>query len=203
MDFQQPNFYRFSEDSILLAKHAAHSAKLSGSGPKSLMDIGSGCGVVGIETAKLVRSIQSLALIEPQKEFSPYIECNMSLLREGVDAKLFSMSISEFCQREGGVSGLKFDLIVSNPPYFKEGEGRRSPNKNKAFCRSFTGFDLAGFVKLAQGLLSSNGQGFILGHHSNPDLKEVAKLPGVAVDKVFERGASSVSVLKLLNKNRS
>ena len=163
MDYLQPKFYRFSEDSIWLSKRAASLSK----GAKSILDLGTGCGVVGIETTNLIESVERLVLLEPQAEFTKYIKTNFELLNRDVEFDL----VNEYV--EGYESKDKFDLIVSNPPYFNPGHSRLSPNKNKSKCRTFENSSLKNFVEAALRNLSPSGQAFILARKDNPDLLNI------------------------------
>ncbi len=100
-------------------------------GPKDLIDVGAGCGIVGIELANRLASVEKLTLLECQEEFVPYLEENRKLLRRGVEAD----STKKTCLILRGTCS--FELVVSNPPYFKEGSGRRSSDERTQRCRSF------------------------------------------------------------------
>lgn len=189
MDYLQPKFYRFSEDSIWLAEQCAKFAKGK---PRTLLDVGSGCGVVGIEAANRIPSVERIFALEPQVEFAQALTYNKRLLRADVSMEVANARI------ENWISPKRFDLIVSNPPYFKEGEGRQSPDINRAMCRSFQDIDLMGFVEGITSRLSGNGEAFVLGHDSNPDVLELIRVYGDRVKVVAKRKA--VTILNFFHK---
>ena len=189
MDYLQPKFYRFSEDSIWLA---VQCAKLAKGKPRTLLDVGSGCGVVGIETANRMPSVERFFALEPQDEFVQALTFNRRLLRADVSMEIVNARVEEWNSTE------RFDLIVSNPPYFKEGEGRSSPDIHRAMCRGFQGIDLTGFVEGITSRLSDNGEAFVLAHDSNPDVLELTRLYGDRVKVVAKRKA--VAILNFFHK---
>src|SRR5690554_3041133 len=168
MDYQQPKFYRFSEDSLWLARLCQRLARGK---PKNLVDVGSGCGVVGIEIANRIPSLERIVLLEPLREFQPFLQDNLKLLCKEVSAEIVVASLEDDVLKE------KFDLLVSNPPYFNTREGRVSPDPLKAACRSFKGAGLVEFLTRADALLARGGQAFVLGHRSNSQLAKALELP--------------------------
>lgn len=163
MDYRQPNFYRFSEDSIWLANTAAKLVKDS---PKNLLDIGSGCGVVGIELCNRIQTIKKLYLLEPQKEFLAFIESNKQMLKTKPTLNILNCTLSQM--EEKG-----FDLIVSNPPYFQKGGGRESTDLNKQMCRTFINTNFLELFEQAKAKLNPKGQLFLLARSTNPNVKLV------------------------------
>lgn len=153
MDYKQPNFYHFSEDSLKLVKEAStYSA-----GATTLLDIGSGCGVLAIECANRITTLKSIHLIEPQKEFLSYIDFNLKhFLEQKVKAETFCLALSDY------KTGCKYDMVICNPPYFEKGTGRVSPSKQKQICRTFEIDSSDIYIEKILNLLSSKGKGFIL-----------------------------------------
>jgi tRNA1(Val) A37 N6-methylase TrmN6 len=125
IDYSQPDFYRFSEDSTKLVTFIQKHLKNS---PRSIIDMGAGSGVIGIELKKLFPQAQ-LTLVEIQSEFLPYLKANIELFQ--IQANIVHSSFADFKTTS------KFDLIVSNPPYFSKGEGRVSPDTHKQICRTW------------------------------------------------------------------
>lgn len=165
MDYQQPSFYRFSEDSIWLARAAREVAPAS---CKSLLDIGCGCGVVGIELSNGLPNLETIALVEKQKEFLAFIKENLKLAHR---QDIFEIVQSDFLQWK---DERLFDLVVSNPPYFKEGHGRASPDTNTQACRFFEGIELSEFYEAARAKLAPGGMGLMLIRTDNPDFKKIS-----------------------------
>lgn len=126
MDYAQPDFYHFNEDSIKLAKYVAKN-----SGPvHSLLDAGAGCGVIGIEIAQLIE-VDELHFLEVQEKFIPYIQENLKLFLPEQTSSIINASFSAY------KSSQLFDVIVSNPPYYLPDRGQPNKDQNKGICRSF------------------------------------------------------------------
>lgn len=158
MDYKQPDFYHFSEDSLKLVKSTLNYLDIV---PSNLLDIGSGCGVLAIECANIHESISKIIMLEPQKEFLEFIDYNIiHQLKREVSSEKLNLSFSSF------VTDQKFDLILCNPPYFEKGAGRQSPSLQKQICRTFEIDGPEVYIEKIISLLAPRGQGFILIPHN-------------------------------------
>ena len=123
-DYFQPSFYRFNQDSLHLVKFI-QQRKLGTS--LNFLDVGSGCGVIGIELAVAFPKWQG-SLLEAQGEFISFLEVNRKLFK--VDHLTIIHSPVEAYRNQ-----TFFDLIVFNPPYFFEGMGRPTADLARRRCR--------------------------------------------------------------------
>lgn len=152
-DYHQPDYYRFSEDSLWLRDIVVNDADT----PLSCLDLFAGCGVIGIEIANQIASISTLTSVEVQNHFSFYLKKNsQSMLRAKVNHHIEICSISHFKDINS------YDLIVANPPYFAIEKSRPSPNHQKDICRRFQVDTWEDFFILAKRLLSENGKCYFL-----------------------------------------
>lgn len=186
MEYQQPLFYHFNEDSIRLVdwvikqKHAA----------QSILDIGAGCGVIAIEyLLKKKSEVLELTFIEEQNQFLEHIHKNMNTFLPKQKYKI------ENSKLDYNRSEKKYDLVLSNPPYFREGEGRVSQSKEKQKCRTFQDENLIEWFKKSLSYLSKEGSFYFLAHKSNRDMDEIIKLGGQV-----ETECGDVYILKALKK---
>lgn len=125
-DYLQPDFYRFNEDSLKLVNFVTTRVKQTG----RVIDIGSGCGVIGIELAQKI-TIDEIHFLELQPIFKDYLEMNIALFIPKSKSEVIISSLGVF------KSDVKYDLIVSNPPYYLPGAGQLGPNPHRNLCRSF------------------------------------------------------------------
>jgi tRNA1Val (adenine37-N6)-methyltransferase len=151
-DYYQPDFYRFNEDSLSLVRFILKQSLK----PSSLLDIGSGSGVIGIELARMLKP-QELILLELQKDFIPFMEKNLDLfLTDETRVEIVASSLGAWD------SSRAVDLIVCNPPYYLPGHGQESDDQRRNFCRNFKqdGWEVL-ITKISQWLAPS-GKAFIV-----------------------------------------
>lgn len=146
LDYKQPSFYKFNEDSIILAHYAKSLVKEG----FCILDLCAGCGVVGIELLKEEKLNCQLDFLELQKDFLDVLELNLALLK-GVKTRVFNTSIGKFNQDRF------YHLIISNPPYFNASEGRKSPVEQRQRSRSFEVDSAELMIDKSMKMLTQNG----------------------------------------------
>lgn len=151
-DYAQPDFYRFSQDSTALVEWV-----LKKSGPvSSLMDLGAGSGIIGIELARKLPA-KELDLVELQGEYLPFLEKNLALFAsQNVKARIFNQSFGMFSPDQ------LYDLIVCNPPYYLPGKGELPQNPFKARARTFLVDDWKVLLSLIVKSLKAEGRAFVV-----------------------------------------
>ncbi|MBL7665915.1 MAG: methyltransferase [Bacteriovoracaceae bacterium] len=158
MDYSQPDFYRFSEDSIGLVKFA--NSFLPQSKSFDILDLCAGSGVIALEFAQL-RPVNKIVFVEVQDEFIPHLKRNAENFFKH-EYEIVHAPLSQFTH------ALKPDIIFSNPPYFATTANLISPNKNKAICRSFV-IDSLEILFQTVGKQLEVGGYFFLVHIEPPD----------------------------------
>lgn len=157
-EYSQPGEYHFSLDSVLLARRAAELA-FSFSGAR-VLDLCAGCGVVGLDLAYFRPEVASVDFVEVQAIYSTHFERNRTLF--GPHTR-FSWHLANYCDLAGRSEWQgRFDLIVSNPPYFAPGTGRLPPSEFKARCRFFLDGDFLTLVHSVDWMLAPEGVALIL-----------------------------------------
>jgi tRNA1Val (adenine37-N6)-methyltransferase len=116
----------------------------------SILDIGTGCGVIALMMAQ--RSRAKIVAIDIDAESARQAESNFkgSPWKERLES--IHISLEDFA----GNSSPQFDLIVSNPPYFLNA---LKPNSlKKKLSRHIDPDSFAAYIKHASGLLHKNGR---------------------------------------------
>lgn len=152
IDYSQPAFYRFNEDSIKLVKFVLDRVK----DVSTILDLGAGSGILGIELANKLYPSQ-VTFLELQQDFIPYLEENIKVQMQ-VDSlsKIENSSFGEW-EPDG-----KYDLVISNPPYFLPGHGQRSEDSRKNLARTFEKDSWEILVRLTKNCLSDKGRAFFV-----------------------------------------
>jgi tRNA1Val (adenine37-N6)-methyltransferase len=125
-DYSQPDFYRFNQDSLELVKRVKHNVDKC----ESILDLGAGCGVIGLELARFYLP-HTLALVELQQDYEPLLQHNLSFLMPGTECSVHIKSFAQWRPTK------KYEIIVCNPPYFLPGRGQKSKDPRRDLARSF------------------------------------------------------------------
>lgn len=130
IDYLQPDFYHFDEDSISLAKFMANELQKKRSfKPNQFLEIGAGCGVISLELSKSFPN-GDFELIELQESFK---EIALKNIRNfGEHEEKFHYKVLDFLDVEYFVD---FPVIFTNPPYFYEEDSRPSKDEKRNICR--------------------------------------------------------------------
>ncbi len=181
-DYQQPEFYRFNEDSLLLVKEIASE------NPKgmSLLDIGAGSGIIGIELANRLH-IPLVHFLELQKEWEPYLTANIREQLKYAQSEIFWSSLGEWNPK------MKYDLIVGNPPYYLPGRGKLSPDAVRGKCRMFLKDSWKVLLEKASLSLTPNGNAWFVTLKENQNYIE--KMTGNFHMEIRDKG--EIIILKI------
>lgn len=151
-DYSQPDFYRFNSDSIELVKFILNRSLK----PLSILDLGAGSGIIGIELARVLKP-QFLTCLELQKEFEEHLKKNCEdFLPSEVQADIVISSFGE------STFSKKFDLIVCNPPYYLPGAGELPQDARRALARTFLKDSQEILLKAIARYLAENGRAFLV-----------------------------------------
>ncbi len=192
-DYHQPDFYRFNEDSINLVKWIIEKKHH----PQSVLDLGAGCGVIGIELSRSLKP-EVLTLVELQSNFLKYLDTNCQLFVPS--STQYSIQINAFSDFS---SLSKYDLIVSNPPYYLPGRGEIPKNPNRALARTFLKDSWPVLIKTISDCLALDGTAYIVLKKDDFLLLGISKLV-LQYDlnlESFERHSLMILELFRLNKN--
>lgn len=201
-DYYQPEDYRFSLDSVFLAQIVARSLE---SHPNlhdlRVLDLCAGCGVVGLELQFHQKSLKKIDFLEVQEVYKNYFEKNAQQAKvEDSEFNFLLMNYDRLLKKDYKEV---YDIIVSNPPYFFQGEGLLSPNEFKNRCRFFIDSDFKKMIKAILNSLKPSGKAYLLArpgtHHGRNLFEEIKKLSsGFADVQVFDevRGTNIIELIK-------
>lgn len=173
-NYVQPEEYRFSHDSVFLARRVFEDLALRGENPRRVLDLCAGCGIVGLDLLFHLHSDPGDAgqtlpeitdFLEVQGLYLPFWEQNAKTLRAlapELSAENFKqlnflhVNYDTFHPAEG------YDLILCNPPYFRPGQGRLSPSDFKNRCRFFLDAGFPELMRVVARALKPQGAAYML-----------------------------------------
>lgn len=126
--FQEQGVFPLGSDSVWLGGF------VSLSGVRSVLDIGCGGGVLSIMLLGKKPSIKAYAVDMSEKA--------VELTRRNAEVNGYDIntvcgdirSYKELFSAKGDLSGY-FDLVITNPPYFREGSGKKAADSERALAR--------------------------------------------------------------------
>ncbi len=145
---QKKKGYRFTTDSILLAKLSSPKRHAK------VLELGTGCGIVSLLLAKQDPSL-NISAIEIQKEMAGLAERNVLLNDMRHCISVLNEDIKKLPQI---LPPSRFDYIVTNPPYRSLSSGRTSPHIGKALSRKEFAVTITDILKASQHLLKVRGR---------------------------------------------
>ena len=136
--------YRYNSDTLVLYDFIRSNLQnFSG----RVLDVGAGCGILGLLLKRDYKnaSLNSLDILQINGEISKFNAC-----QNGLDMEFINADFANF------KDGEKFDLIVSNPPFYHDG-AKESLNEHLRAARYSRSLDLRDFIAGANSLLAPRG----------------------------------------------
>jgi tRNA1(Val) A37 N6-methylase TrmN6 len=160
--YVQPESYRFSHDSVFLAREIFEREKDSIGSASEILDLCAGCGIVGLDFLFHLKKEKGIEpgrcdFLEVQSLYREYFEENAKRL--GLVSAELKFILSNFA--EAG-SERRYDLILCNPPYFRSGSGKLSPDHFKNRCRFFLDAGEDELWRALDRLLKPEGRAYVL-----------------------------------------
>lgn len=152
MMLEQPRKgHRIGTDAMLLAASAPPQMN-------SLADMGAGVGAVGIAAA-LMHPNAAVMLVENDPIACALARSNVE--RNGLGDRVRVAELDIFsaadARSEAGLGAGSIDLVLTNPPFFSDGEGRPSPIAQKRRSHVMENGDLDGWMRAAAFFLKPRG----------------------------------------------
>jgi tRNA1(Val) A37 N6-methylase TrmN6 len=145
--------HRAGTDAVLLAALGRAEAG------DLVVDLGSSSGAVGLMAAARQPGSRIL-LVEREPELVAMARRNIAL--NGLEARADVSQADVFAPlAERSAAGLPVagaDLVLTNPPFFEEGEGRASPEAGRRRAHAMAGGGLAGWIAACRDLLRPRGR---------------------------------------------
>lgn len=160
--------YRFNLDPVLLSGFAPSSGVV--------LDLGSGCGVLGL--AMILRGASRLIAVEKEPAMAELIQRNAA--ENGLSDR-----VEVICADLRELGDFSVDHVVSNPPYFKAGTGRASENAIKDSARFERSGGLKDFLKCSRDHVKQDGtMSFVIRCDRKQDLIQHAADLGCWVQRI-------------------
>ncbi|MBF0408057.1 MAG: methyltransferase [Candidatus Riflebacteria bacterium] len=139
----------FSVDTVLLVDFAEVEDE-----NLKIADLGSGSGIISFLIREKFKNPE-LTGFEILPEMHELAERNLLLndSPSGINFRCFDV-----CKIVQEYKAESFDLVLSNPPYYKIGRGKISPSKNRAHARHEVSGKLGDFVSASSHLVKSAGR---------------------------------------------
>jgi len=143
---QPKSGYRFSLDPLLLCDFAP-------AGKANILDLGTGCGIIPLIMARKNPG-SSIVALELQPEMA-------AIARRNVNGNALATSIriieSDILHISASYRADSFDLVMGNPPYRRQGEGKVSPKTGRDLARHESSATLADFLTIAKKMVKPGG----------------------------------------------
>ena len=165
--FQLKDGYRYNSDSLFLWDFARKNCSFKAS--QSLLDVGCGCGILGLLLARDFNCALSCIDIQPQNCELAQINAQANDIKASIICADFfkdwesgnSRIPSDFnknfripsksCQRNQS-----FERIICNPPFYDFGGENKNAHKNTS--RNASSFDISAFASKCSKLLAPKGE---------------------------------------------
>ena len=149
---QDTDGFRFGIDSVLLTDFARDIKNNS-----AIADLGTGTGVLTILLSKKVNPKKIIGF-EKQVEVANLAKRSVELNKLD-NAEIRNIDIKDVFNEFDRNS---FDIVVTNPPYKKQGTGINAANEKQQISRFETSVDLAEWIKIASNLINSKGSFYMV-----------------------------------------
>jgi len=172
---QSKTGYRFTLDPLLLCDFSGAARD------QVIADLGTGCGVMALILARMVPEAKVIAF--EQDDFAALLALENVRLNELTDQ--VTVVHEDILKVRNYLPVSSCDLVVSNPPYRKQGKGRLNPDPGRLSARHETTAGLADFLSAAKYLVKPSGRICLVYH------------PDRLVDLISEAVALKLAVVRL------
>ena len=155
---QNKNWFCFGIDSVLLVNFAKNMKENS-----IVLDLGTGTGIMPILLSGKINMKKAIG-IEIQENVADMAKRSVKLnnLQNKIEIicnNILNLNNNFFIEK--GLEN-KFDVIITNPPYKKKGEGVINEREEKLISRHEITADLEDFIKVSSNLLKDKGEFYMV-----------------------------------------
>jgi len=146
--YQPRKGYRFAVDAPLLAGFIHLYPD------EWACELGTGSGIISLLLS--IHFFGGIVAVEIQEKLAHLAKKNVQI--NNLEEKIFVVcaDIMNFSSRR------KFEVVFSNPPYFRRGQGRMSPTREKAIAKYEIKCDMMGITTKTSELLCSKGRAYFI-----------------------------------------
>jgi len=149
---QKKKGYRFSMDALLISEFV-HLRK-----GEKVIDLGTGCGILPLLLSQSGKA-KTFVGVEIQEEL---VECARKNVRLNRLESLITILQKDFRELKSLFPSGSFDVVISNPPYWKHRTGRLNPSIEKAIARHELKGTLEDLISISSYLLKHKGRLYLI-----------------------------------------
>lgn len=150
---QERKGYRFSIDAILLAGFVRLSRR------DRVIDLGTGVGVIPLILGKRGEDAEEIVGVEIQEKLAALAQRNVSI--NGLE-DLIRIYQGDMKELNNTFLSSSFDVLITNPPYYRVSSGRINPYSQKAIARHEITCTIDDVLQASCYLLKEGGRIFII-----------------------------------------
>jgi len=150
---QKKDGYRFSLDALLLAGFVWLREG------EKIVDLGTGVGIIPLILGARKEKVKEIVGVEIQSELADLATRNVFL--NGFDG-FVTIHHGDIKRVEEFLGAASFDVVVSNPPYYRVSDGRVNPHAEKALARHELACTVNDILDSSRFLLKEGGRLFLI-----------------------------------------
>ena len=192
------NYFRFKQFTIYQDKTAMKVGTdgvllgcwVNASNPKNILDVGTGTGLIALISAQRFKNSKITAIdINNDAYLQAKDNVNNSVFKNQIE--VLNTSLQDFSR----LSKKKYDLIISNPPYFQKSLKSNSEAKNIA--RHDIELTYSDLISFSSNILTDNGKiCLILPTNHEDEITEIIKQNNLYINKKIYVGSADFLILQ-------
>ncbi|MGD2295757.1 MAG: methyltransferase [Candidatus Aminicenantes bacterium] len=168
---QKKKGYRFSVDAPLLADFIQTRAD------DGILELGTGTGIISLLLS--VKPFKHITAVEIQESLADLARRNVRMNNLDKRITVIREDLREF------QPGKKYDVVFSNPPYLKKGEGHLSFSREKSIARHELKCDIFDIMEKTGELLAQYGRAyFVFQTKRKKELFQAAEKNGMRTESI-------------------